>query len=181
MNVARIFLFASSLMLVAGSLAGCGGGESTVERAERLRREQLAQEYSQWSGIAFLFAAIYVAVILLGPSVIEWSRGQIVRHFNWSKETQIEMAQWIYFGITATIGIGTLISPHLWAIKLAVVILVGATLQPFFNGIVPSIETNDKQRRKAAVAQIKSLWMLILVFYIILRLKTPEGFSGLKF
>ncbi len=165
----------SSLLLVGLSLllTGCPGDDS--ERVQRLNelRERV-------SGSFFLGSLCYIAAAFAGPSVAEASRKAIADKFKMSIEDQVTFAKSVYWTVVGIVVLVSFFDDHLSDVKPAVWILLGASAYPFFAHVIPSLYTQDKMRRKAALAQIKTFFMLIFIFDVILRFLSPEGFGNLQ-
>ena len=147
---------------------------------EQKRVEKLSELRSRISSSFLLGAVAYVFVTLVGPSVAERARSTAAKQFNWTKSDQIDLAKVAYWGIVGSVVVFSLFNQDLSSIQPAVWLLVGATAYPFFIHVLPSIEADDKPRRKAAMGQIKSLLMLIFIFYVVLRFLSPDGFGEIK-
>lgn len=122
----------------------------------------------------------YVFITLVGPSVAEGARSAVAKQFNWAKSDQIDFAKVAYWGTIGSVLVFSFFNQHLSSMKPTVWLLLGATAYPFFIHVLPSIEADDKPRRKAAMGQIKSLLMLIFIFYVVLRFLSPDGFGEIK-
>ena len=179
------------LICVVGShLTGCGPGVSTEEEVKRqleeIRQKAEAARAAKLSELriglsrSFLWGACgYVAVTLLGPFVAEYCRSSVSSHFKIPLDLQVQISYWLYFSVVSFVIIITVVDDSLRTVLLPVLVLLTASAVPFFKGVVPGIVNENKLQRKAAMAQIKSLLMLIFVFYIILQVLRPEGFGSI--
>jgi hypothetical protein len=115
--------------------------------------------------------------VLIGPSATEKTREIVAAKFKLSKQNQVMIANLLYwFGVVVVLLL-SLFNTHLQTVKLSVFLLLGASAYPFFVHVLPSIETKDKTRMKAAIGQVKSFFTLIFIFYVILKVLSPEGFG----
>jgi hypothetical protein len=187
MRVVEVAVSAALVVATYLCLTGCSGGPTPEQIQEEFKRQldaqreaKLGQLRSQVSTSFFFGAVGYVCIGLLGPSAAELGRRLVVTRFKLSIEYQVAIAKFSY-GILVGVGFFlSLTNSQLRAVQPAVWLLLGATSYPFFVHVIPSLEAGDKMRRKAGVAQIKSFAMLIFVFYIVLRLLSPEGLGEIK-
>jgi hypothetical protein len=160
---------------------GCPPSEQEMIRTIEQQRVEKLSDLRSGISSSFLFGTIvYVLITLVGPSVAEGARSTIAKQFNWSKNEQIVIAKVAYWGAIGSVAVFSFFNQHLASMKPAVWLLLGATAYPFFIHVLPSIEDDDKPRRKAAMGQIKSLLMLIFIFYVVLRFLSPDGFGEIK-
>lgn len=130
---------------------------------------------------AFLLGTIiYVSIGLAGPAVAEGARKIVTQRFHLSPKAQIKLAASLYLAVMSSFFIFSILNKDLRTVIWPVILLLAATAYPFFIHVIPSIKTEEKMRRKAAVAQIKAFLMLILIFYIILKTLSPEGFGSIQ-
>lgn len=167
------------------SLSSCYEDEARIESNQKKKIEQarivrLDELRSKLSSSFLLGALGYVCVGLLGPSATEGTRKFVADQFKMSKEDQISLATGIYWTVVGVIFLFSIFNRHLGPVRPAVWLLLGGTAYPFFVHVLPSLESGDKMRRKAAVGQMKSFFMLIFIFYIILRCLGPDGFGDIK-
>lgn len=178
-----ILVFAACFAVV--NLTGCyEDGNNAVDtykkQIEQARKTKLGELTSKLSSSFLLGALGYVCIGLLGPSATEGTRKFLAEQFKMSKENQISLATWIYWTVVVGVFVFSIFNQHLGAVRPAVWLLLGGTAYPFFVHVLPSLEAGDKLRRKAAVGQMKSFFMLIFIFYIILRFLSPDGFGDIK-
>jgi hypothetical protein len=181
----RAWVHVCGLVLIALLLTGCPPSEEKIKQEvkhqiEQQRVEKLSQLRDRISSSFLLGAIIYVCITLVGPSVAEGVRGSVAKQLNWSKSGQVYFAKFAYWATIVIVGIVSLFNQHLSSMKPAVWLLLGASAYPFFVHVIPSIEAEDKARRKSAMGQVKSLLMLIFIFYVVLRFLSPEGFGEIK-
>jgi hypothetical protein len=142
--------------------------------------DEKLEEYRQRLNPQLLIGTIvYIFIILVGPSIAEGFQSTVVKKFDLSKSVQITTAKILYFSTIVVLFLISFADKYLSIMHKQVWLLLAATLYPFLVHFLPSIEADDKERRKAAVNQIKSLFMLIFVFYVISRLLSVDGFGGL--
>lgn len=167
------------LGFLAFALMGCGG-ESEAERDETARIVKLETMRANLK-FAFVLGALgYLCVGLIGPKVAEGSRALVANRFQLSTGKQVLFAKCIYWTVVIVVLIASLVNVHLKEIEMAVWLLLAGTAYPFFVDLLPSLESGDKTRRKAALGLIKSFLMLIVVFFVVLKFLDPDGFAGLK-
>lgn len=154
--------------------------ETYQKQVEQARNAKLGELRSKLSSSFLLGALGYVCIGLLGPSATEGTRKFVAEQFKMSKEDQISLATGIYWTVVGIIFVFSIFNRHLGTVRPAVWLLLGGTAYPFFVHVLPSLEAGDKMRRKAAVGQMKSFFMLIFIFYIILRFLSPDGFGDIK-
>lgn len=149
--------------------------------SEEEKREIRLQELRERVTASFLLGAIgYIAIGLMGPSVAEKGRKWVVGRFHLSTAAQIALAGGIYALAILVVILFCIFDKYLRSGIPAVILLLGATVYPFFGHVIPSLRTGDVQQRKAAVGQIKSFLMLIFIFYVILHFLSPEGFGEIQ-
>ena len=164
----------SYFLLFFTLLTGCAGFYNQ-------RIEQRIEEYGQRLNPQLLIGTIvYIFITLVGPSIAEGVQSTVVKKFNLSKSVQITTAKILYFSAIVGLFLLSFADKHLSKMNKQVWLLLAATLYPFLVHFLPSIEADDKDRRKAAVNQIKSLFMLIFVLYVIARLLRPDGLGVIR-
>jgi magnesium-transporting ATPase (P-type) len=182
MNVMLRCFFCFFIILSIFCLAGCGDSDEELiekykNKIENDRIEKLSGLRSTLSSSFLLGAILYVCVVLIGPSATEKTREIVAAKFKLSKQNQVMIANLLYwFGVVVVLLL-SLFNTHLQTVKLSVFLLLGASAYPFFVHVLPSIETKDKTRMKAAIGQVKSFFTLIFIFYVILKVLSPEGFG----
>jgi len=170
------------LGFLAFALMGCGG-ESEAERDKKRETARIVKLETMRANLKFAFvlgALGYLCVGLIGPKVAEGSRALVANRFQLSTGKQVLFAKCIYWTVVIVVLIASLVNVHLKEIKMAVWLLLAGTAYPFFVDLLPSLESGDKTRRKAALGLIKSFLMLIVVFFVVLKFLHPDGFAGLK-
>jgi hypothetical protein len=155
-------------------LTGC------IQSAEQDRQFRLSKMREQVTISFFVGAIVYVCAGLLGPSVTERGRLWAAEKFKLSTNDQITFAYWIYGALVVGTLVVTGISEHLRPTFMAVIVLLGGTFYSFKCHVIPGLQTGDVNRRKMAVGQIKSFFMLIVIFYIIMKFLSPEGMGQIK-
>ena len=155
-------------------LTGC------IQSAEEQRQIKLSKMREQVT-ISFLVGAIvYVCAGLMGPTVSERGRQWAAEKFRLSTADQITAAYWIYGACVIATLVATVFSDHLRPTFMAVMILLAGTFYSFKCHVIPGLLKGDVNRRKMAVGQIKSFFMLIVIFYIIMKFLSPEGMGQIK-
>ncbi len=155
-----------------------------IEEGIKIKGEEIkikAGDISSHLNRAFLIGSVfYVCIGLLGPSITEKVKNVSVSVFNIGIGKQVFLAISAYSTVIVGLFLLSLLSGVLKEAKPAVWVLLGGTVYPFFVHVIPSIKAPDKTRRKAAVGQIKSFLVNIVMFYLILKALSPEGLSGFK-
>lgn len=185
MNVRRLAI-TIAIGLSVFAVTGCFEGlkddaiKDYQRQVEAARVAKLIELRGRLSSSFFIGAIGYVCIGLLGPTVAERFRRVVAEKFKMSTKDQVALAKGAYWTVIVVVLLFSLFNHHLGTVRPAVWLLLGGTAYPFFVHVIPSLELNDKMRRKAAVGQIKSFLMLIFIFYVILRFLSPGGFGDIK-
>ncbi len=142
-------------------------------------KEALEKARGDISGHLILASLIAVFGVLLGPAFAEWMRTQVVNTFTLTIPEQVGLAHWLFWLTVAGGVIATFTIAELRLVRPAVYILIAGAVFSFLSQLLPAINQDDKAARKQAVAKIKSLLFLILVFYILLSILSERGFLNL--
>jgi len=170
-------LFALFLVSIAFAFAtvGCRLARNDSEQ-QRQQREAAFQEVRQRVSPSLLLGTIvYVGLAFFAPAIAEKAREAVAQKLSLGPGAQVKLALFIYWLAVGTIFVLALINIHLRQVRPSVFLLLGATAYPFFVHLIPSLKEGDRIKRKSAITQIKSFLMLIFVFYVVMRLLTPEG------
>ena len=168
------------LVLVLSALACALFFSGCFQPPEDDRPARLAKMRDQVTTSFFVGSLIYVCVGLMGPTVSENARLWAASQFKLSSKNQIALAWLLYavaIGLTLWI---TFKSEYLTPSWPSVIILLAGTFYSFLGEVIPSLRTGEVNRRKLGVGQIKSFFMLIAIFYVIMKFLSPEGLGDLK-
>jgi hypothetical protein len=192
MNTIRIILVSVFIGITVCCLSGCDGNgkrekenqtakeqaiKDNQKKIEAARLKKIDRLRIEIGGQLYVLAFIYAGITLLGPTILEKTRKIVTKQFKISKDNQIVLAVSLYSLIVMVAIFFAFNNPNLIPVQQGVLILLAASCYPFLAHIIPSIKTEDKVRMKAALTQIKSLFFIIVVFYIIFRFISPEGFG----
>lgn len=165
------------LCIVALSIfiSGCAVRQYWNEKKEKERAVAFSVLRQRITPSLLMGTIGFIGIALLGPTVAERVREAAAKQFRLRVEAQIKVALWVYWAVVGVIALLALGNQHLQQVKPSVFLLLTATSFPFFVHVIPSLKQGDRAMRKAGMAQIKSFLMLILVFYVIMRMLTPQG------
>ena len=175
MNRIKLGLFLV-VVICSFMLAGCSDKKIDLEQ---IRIEKLAAMREGMTGFLVFAAMIVVGGGLLAAPALEKLRASTAGYFKLSIDTQINMAYTVYFTVAAVVAIFSIADPGLSLIFPAVMILLAGSFYPFLVHYVPGLKNSDLMRRKAAMNQIKTFMMMILVMYVLMNILTPDGFAGI--
>ncbi len=127
----------------------------------------------------FLWSMVVLAQTFFGPAILDALRGWGVHWFQLSMQTQKELAQLAYGLAIGLASLFTLFHPTLAEVRLSIFLLLAGTVVPFTKDYLPGIQTGDRLRRKLAIAQITKLFVCGAIYFLILKVLSPEGINGL--
>ncbi len=180
------FLVILTVCSFAILLGGCipEGGlrpPSSVIKELEAQRQQYLETLKAEARTTFLFASLTtILVTFFGHSVVEAMRRFGVACFKLSTEAQAGLAKSIYGLICAAALIPALFDSGCSPIRSSVIILVAASCVPFYRIYLPGIYGEDPRERRAALGQLKTFFLLIAVFFIIMKFLSPEGIGDLS-
>ena len=188
-NTGRVYLAALALSLVVFS-SSCGnsggGGKSMFEigyeegykrgardMARRIRKKahSIRGNLKHSSARIMLWGSISILLLtLFGARIAEFFRMKISERFKLPLDTQILVAEILYFIVVGT--------PIAWGLyhytllmNLPIFILLSGTIHPFWNGLIPAMSKMDKMSFRLNLGKVKTLVMvsfvLIATYYIL--------------
>jgi hypothetical protein len=156
------------------------GVKHVSERIQTAKNEAISNLRAEVQGRLILVSLIAVTLLFLGSSIAENTRSAIMQHFQLSREIQVKVAVILFILISMLLFLSSFVINELKLVQQGVWILVAGSALPFFWEYIPALEGGDKAGRKAALSKIKSLLFIIIVYWIVFRLLSTEGFLGLE-
>lgn len=154
--------------------------EEILKSEDAKRRERAVVLQEQIGGALAVPVYVFIAVTLLGGLVVEQTRSYVVRQFRMTPSEISDVAIKTYLSLNGLILLILLFSENLHKVAIPLLSLMVATVYPFIVTLLPAIEAGDKGQIKVALNQIKSLYMVIFVLYIIMRVLSPDGLGPLQ-
>ena len=123
---------------------------------------------------------LFIAITLLGGFVVEQARAIVVDKFHFTPSDLQDLVIKAYGALNGFVLLSLLVSENLHKVAIPILSLMVATVYPFFVILLPSLETGEKGQIKVALNQLKSLYMVIFVLYVIMRILSPAGLGPLQ-
>lgn len=127
-----------------------------------------------------LMAFIVVGSVLVGPRIAERLRSWAVVRFAIPPAMQRTWSVRAFFIGASSVLFITWATPHFAEGRLPVFLLLVGSTYVFFARLLPVISTDQVDKRKVAVGQLKTLGTLAVLVLVMLQILSDAGLFGLK-
>lgn len=127
-----------------------------------------------------LMAFVALGSVLIGTQIAERLRSWAVARFAIPPAMQRTWSVRAFFICASSMLFITWVTPHFAEGRLPVFLLLVGLTYVFFTRLLPVISTDQVDKRKVAVGQLKTLGTLAVLVLVMLQILSDAGLFGLK-